>query len=340
MSVVGRGWLATVVGVMAAVTPAPVAPPAEERRRTLAHVPALDGLRAVAVVGVMLFHGGVSWMPGGFLGVDVFFVLSGYLITTLLLRERVLSGRVDLRAFWNRRLRRLLPALLVLLAGVSVAAPFLGDPAQRAQLRGDGLASLLYVANWRFILTEQSYFAGTPSPLRHLWSLSVEEQWYVVFPLVAALALGHLRKRRLQVFTGALAVAALASAGWMAHLASGPGDPSRAYYGTDTRAHSLLVGAVLACVAVLVPAAPLPQGARRRRCGRGRPRPARLPDGGRGRRLDVPRWLPRPGPRHGRPGRRHRHPPPRPARWSGCSRSGRWWRSARCPTACTCGTGR
>ena len=227
------------------------APPAAPARRTMAYVPALDGLRAVAVVGVLLFHGGVSWIPGGYLGVDVFFVLSGYLITTLLLHERVSTGGVDLRAFWTRRLRRLLPALLVLLAVVAVATPFFVAAAERASVRGDAIASLLYVANWHFILTDQSYFAGAPSPLRHLWSLSVEEQWYLVFPVVLAVALR--RARRLGPLLVGMAVAMVASALWMAHLATGGGDPSRAYYGTDTRAHSLLAGALLAGVAAQWP---------------------------------------------------------------------------------------
>ncbi|HEV7720495.1 MAG TPA: acyltransferase, partial [Iamia sp.] len=194
--------------------PAPrVAAPAGDRR-PLPYVPALDGLRAVAVVGVMLFHGGVAWMPGGFLGVDVFFVLSGYLITTLLLRERVGTHTIDLRQFWVRRLRRLLPALIVLIGAVGIAAPFLIDPGQRASVRGDGLAALGYVANWRFIVTEQSYFAGVPSPLRHLWSLAVEEQWYVLFPIVVAV--GLRRPRRIRLFIVGLAAAAVASAVWMA----------------------------------------------------------------------------------------------------------------------------
>ena len=179
------------------------------RPAALPYNPALDGIRAVAVLAVMLFHGGVSWAPGGFLGVDVFFVLSGYLITTLLLRERVVAGAIDLRRFWLRRIRRLLPALLVLLAAVGVAAPFVVDPAERASLRGDGLAALFYVANWRFVVTEQSYFAGVPSLLRHLWSLSVEEQWYLVFPLLLVLA---LRRRPPTVVLLAVALA-LAAAG-------------------------------------------------------------------------------------------------------------------------------
>ncbi len=217
----------------------------------MAHIPAIDGLRAVAVIGVVVFHGGVSWLPGGFLGVDVFFVLSGYLITTLLLRERAETGRIDLRQFWVRRLRRLAPALLLLLAALGVAAPFLVDPVQRASVRGDGLAALGYVANWRFIFTEQSYFAGTPSPLRHLWSLSVEEQWYLVFPALLALALRS--HRRIRLVLAVLVATTIASAAWMAHLASGPVELSRAYYGTDSRAHSLLVGAVLAVAAAVWP---------------------------------------------------------------------------------------
>ncbi|HEU5150956.1 MAG TPA: acyltransferase [Iamia sp.] len=232
--------------------PAPTAsvPPAGDRR-PLPYLPALDGLRAVAVVGVMLFHGGVAWMPGGFLGVDVFFVLSGYLITTLLLRERVGTGAIDLEQFWVRRLRRLLPALLVLVGAVGIAAPFLIEPTMRASVRGDGLAALGYVANWRFVVTEQSYFAGAPSPLRHLWSLAVEEQWYVLFPIVVALVLR--RPQRIRAFVAGLAVATAASAAWMAVVASGEADPSRAYYGTDTRAHTLLVGALLAAVAAQWP---------------------------------------------------------------------------------------
>lgn len=229
----------------------PGGPPAPQRRRTLAYNPALDGLRAVAVVGVLLFHGGVSWVPGGFLGVDVFFVLSGYLITTLLLRERVADGGIDLGAFWSRRLRRLLPALLLLLVGVAVATPFLVDPAQRGSVGGDGIAALAYVANWRFVLTEQSYFAGSPSPLRHLWSLAVEEQWYLLFPVVVAVVLR--RTRRISAFFVGLLAATVASAVWMAVVAGRDADPSRAYYGTDTRAHTLLVGSLLAVAAAQWP---------------------------------------------------------------------------------------
>ncbi|CAN5857081.1 hypothetical protein BH24ACT3_BH24ACT3_09270 [soil metagenome] len=223
-------------------------PPPHHHTR-LAYQPALDGLRAVAVVAVMLYHGGVSWVPGGFLGVDLFFVLSGHLITTLLLREWAEDAGVDLRAFWVRRLRRLLPALLLVLAGVAVYAALWADPLTLQTLRWDGLSSLGYVANWRFVLSEASYFEtfAEPSPLRHLWSLAVEEQWYLVWPLLVAGVLRLSRGRTAPLLVVAVALAA-ASAVWMAVLAGSGGDPSRAYYGTDTRAHTLLIGSVLAMV--------------------------------------------------------------------------------------------
>src|SRR5215217_9367951 len=149
----------------------------------LPHLPALDGVRAIAVAGVLLYHGGVDWMPGGFLGVDVFFVLSGYLITSLLLAEREASGRVDMAAFWRRRARRLLPAAFLVIA-VSLIAAALLAPGDVAATRGDAISALLYVNNWHQIIADQSYFAAfeRPSLLRHLWSLSIEEQFYVLWP--------------------------------------------------------------------------------------------------------------------------------------------------------------
>ncbi len=213
----------------------------------LRYVPGLDGLRAVAVTAVILYHAGFAWMPGGALGVDLFFVLSGFLITTLLLRELDETGRIALRDFYVRRLRRLFPALIVLLFGVAAYAA-VTDPAGRAPgLRGDTVASLFYVANWRYIWANQSYFAhfGAPSPLLHVWSLAVEEQWYLLWP-PALVVLWKLLRRSPGALAAALTALALASAWWMRHLAARLADPSRAYYGTDTRAHTLLVGAVLA----------------------------------------------------------------------------------------------
>jgi peptidoglycan/LPS O-acetylase OafA/YrhL len=141
-------------------------------------VSALDGMRAVAVIVVVVFHAGLSWLPGGFLGVDVFFVLSGYLITGLLLEEVDRTGRIDLWAFWARRARRLLPAFIVLVVVVSAVSPLVLPAAETALVRDDALSALAYVANWRMILRGTDYFAQTaaPSPLQHTWSLAIEER--------------------------------------------------------------------------------------------------------------------------------------------------------------------
>ena len=221
----------------------------------LRYLPAVDGLRALAVAAVIGYHAAPGLMPGGFLGVDVFFVISGFLITALLVSEWRRTGGIDLLRFWKRRARRLLPALCVLLAVVSVAVPLLA-PDQAHRLRADLLAALTYSSNWRFILEHQSYFEaiGRPPVLQHLWSLAVEEQFYVVWPLVLLLALRWRSPRRLTVV--ALALAAL-SAGAMAAL-HGPGDPSRVYYGTDTRLIALLAGAALAFSGIT--ARPFPSG--------------------------------------------------------------------------------
>ncbi|WP_073250085.1 acyltransferase family protein [Cryptosporangium aurantiacum] len=207
--------------------------------------PGLDGIRALAVGAVIVYHLGAGWLPGGFLGVDLFFVLSGFLITTLLVTRASPDGRVDLVDFAVRRVRRLLPAALVMVAVVAAVAAFTLPSYRLGALRLDGVWTVLQAANWRFVVSGQSYVDqfAPPSPLRHAWSLAVEEQFYLAWPLVLALAL-RLRVRRtwLLALTGGLA---LMSAGWMRHLYAAP-DPSRSYYGTDTRAHALLVGAVLA----------------------------------------------------------------------------------------------
>jgi peptidoglycan/LPS O-acetylase OafA/YrhL len=212
-----------------------------------AYLPALDGLRAVAVAAVLLYHGNAAWTPGGFIGVDVFFVLSGYLITALLLAEQARWGAIDLLAFWARRARRLLPALFLVLVAVAAYAAALAPASERQSIRLDALATLGYVANWRFIASGQSYFAQfqAPSPLRHTWSLGIEEQWYLFFPPLLALALRRWRPSR-WVLGGLLGALALGSAGLMAALFTPGADPSRVYYGTDTRAQALLVGAVMA----------------------------------------------------------------------------------------------
>jgi len=217
---------------------------AERESPRLGYRPALDGLRALAVIAVFAYHAEGGWARAGFLGVDVFFVLSGYLITALLLAERRREGRIDLRRFWLRRARRLLPAVLVMLAAVAVAVPLLA-PDQASRIRADLLAALGYVSNWWLIVGEQSYFeaAGRPPLLQHLWSLAVEEQFYLLWPPVLALAVRHRPHRRM---VKPLLVAAAASAVLMAVLFRPYADPSRVYYGTDTRAVALLLGAALA----------------------------------------------------------------------------------------------
>ena len=214
----------------------------------LPYSPGLDGLRALAVIAVLLYHAELSWIPGGFLGVEVFFVISGYLISALLLAEWRQRGRVDLKNFWMRRARRLLPALYVLLV-VSLAFAVVFLPGEVARLRGDVLAAFGYVTNWYLIFGHVSYFetVGRPSLLQHLWSLAVEEQFYLIWPPVLALALavGASRLRQRRALTVALAGAA-ASAVAMAVLYAPGVDPSRIYYGTDTRATGLLCGAALA----------------------------------------------------------------------------------------------
>ncbi len=215
--------------------------------RGLPYLPALDGVRAIAVLAVLLYHGGVAWVSGGFLGVDVFFVLSGYLITELFLLEHDRSGRLDLKAFWLRRARRLLPALVLVVAFVAVYAVFVADPAELARIRGDGTATLLYGANWWYAFSGQSYFEQfqAPSPFRHTWSLAIEEQFYLLWPLLVAGGLALLG-RNTRRWVGALLLAAGASAVLMAVLFDPDRDPSRVFYGTDTRAQALLIGAALA----------------------------------------------------------------------------------------------
>lgn len=213
----------------------------------LAYQPALDGIRALAVIGVLLYHADIWVVPGGFLGVDVFFALSGYLITTLLLNEHRSSGSIDVRAFWVRRIRRLYPAMLGVLVLVALYAALLADSTTLTRIRGDGLATLTNVANWRFIFSEQSYFEAfaAPSPLRHVWSLAIEEQWYLIWPLAMA-GLLRIRSVRPGAWWPVIGLAAVNSALLMAGLFSDGEDPSRVYYGTDTRAQTLLAGAALA----------------------------------------------------------------------------------------------
>lgn len=225
-------------------------------------IPALDGVRAIAVALVLADHGGVPGLSGGFLGVDVFFVLSGFLITSLLLDEVGRTGRIGLRAFWIRRARRLLPALLVMVLAV-VAMRELFSIESTANLRADAVAALFWMSNWVFVAQDTDYFSqgAPPSPLQHTWSLAVEEQYYLGWPvLIAAViaVLGAFAYRRgvalsqRAVRTAVFVLAAggvLASAGVTA-MVSSEANLNRVYFGTDTRVQALLVGAAAAALVV------------------------------------------------------------------------------------------
>ena len=232
----------------------PARPPEPTRHvPRMRYMPGLDGLRAVAVLGVLFYHADVSWMPGGFLGVDVFFVLSGYLITALLLAEFRNKREISLKQFYLRRARRLLPALFLVLGAVSLfAVIFL--PEEITKLRGDVIAALGYATNWYQIFHHQSYFdaVGRPPMLQHLWSLAVEEQFYLVWPLlvVGMLKLWKGRRRPMLIATlsGVAASTILLTALSVSRGYPLAHDPSRVYFGTDTRISTMLVGAALALV--------------------------------------------------------------------------------------------
>ncbi|MFC4775210.1 acyltransferase family protein [Paenibacillus sp. GCM10023252] len=209
------------------------------------YINGLDGLRALAVLSVISYHLHLPWMPGGLLGVSVFFVLSGYLITDLLLSQWQRLGKIDMKDFWIRRARRLLPAFLVMIGLVSVWIA-LFDPSRWSVLQPDLLPAITYVSNWWLIYHEVSYFEsfGPASPLGHIWSLAVEEQFYILWPILLALALRYTM--RMNKLAGLLLTGAALSAAAMAILYEPGLDPSRVYYGTDTRLFALLIGAALA----------------------------------------------------------------------------------------------
>ncbi|BBZ46452.1 acyltransferase family protein [Mycobacterium parmense] len=225
-------------------------------------IPALDGLRAIAVGLVLVGHGGVPGVGGGFIGVDVFFVLSGFLITSLLLDELGRTGRIGLPGFWIRRARRLLPALVLMVLTVAAARELLPYQALTG-LRSDAIAAFLWIANWRFVAAKTDYFTqgAPPSPLQHTWSLGVEEQYYFFWPallIAVALLLAARARRRLTWATvggvrfaafliatlGALA-SAVAAMVWVSDATR-----DRIYFGTDTRAQALLIGSAAAALLV------------------------------------------------------------------------------------------
>jgi peptidoglycan/LPS O-acetylase OafA/YrhL len=224
--------------------------PSDEQRPKLGYMPGLDGLRAAALLAVLLFHEDFTWAKGGYLGVTTFFVLSGFLITSLLLVERRGTGTLNLGGFWARRLRRLAPALLVLVALVAVLSA-IAPPRSSSGVVGDGIAALGWVANWRFVFAHKSYgqIFSQPSPFDHTWSLGIEEQFYLLIAFLALVFIGRGRMRRgllaATVFAGIVASTLLAAA-----LHPAGADAGRAYYGTDTRLAEPLVGVLLALLLV------------------------------------------------------------------------------------------
>lgn len=211
------------------------------------YMPGLDGLRALAVIAVIVYHLNPDWLPGGLLGVGVFFTLSGYLITDILVSQWDTYHSFKMKDFWLRRARRLMPAMLTVVA-VIVLCSLLFDPSRLTALRGDVPAALVYMSNWWLIFHQVSYFEsfGPPSPLGHLWSLAVEEQFYILWPLPLAIGLKYMPKR--SVLAGWVTSLAFISALLMAVIYVPGSDPSRVYYGTDTRGFALLIGAALALV--------------------------------------------------------------------------------------------
>ncbi|OBJ25216.1 hypothetical protein A5621_05195 [Mycobacterium colombiense] len=233
-----------------------------DRPERASGIPALDGLRAIAVALVLIGHGGIPGISGGFIGVDVFFVLSGFLITSLLLDELGRTGRIELTGFWIRRARRLLPALVLMVLTVAAARQLLPDRSLTG-LRDDAIAAFIWMANWRFVAQKTDYFTqgAPPSPLQHTWSLGVEEQYYFVWPVllitVTLLLAARAKRRSTRATVGGVrfatfliaTVGALASAA-LAIVMTSDGTRDRIYFGTDTRAQALLVGAASAALLV------------------------------------------------------------------------------------------
>ncbi|MFM8563341.1 MAG: acyltransferase family protein [Acidimicrobiia bacterium] len=217
--------------------------PTSVDRSALPHHPGLDGLRGVAVLMVIVFHSGLRWLPGGFLGVSLFFTLSGYLIVNLLVDESERVGRPRLGKFWSRRLRRLAPASLLVVGAVVGVATWISTRIEADRVRGDAVSAVAYVANWHSIMRGQSYeqLFAAPSPLQHLWSLSIEEQLYVAVPVIvfAVFVLGGGRRTLGTVFALGAVVSIVVTVFTTRH--------DVVYYGTHTRAAELLIGATLAC---------------------------------------------------------------------------------------------
>lgn len=232
------------------------------------YVPALDGIRGIGLIGMLCYHAQAPWAKGSIFTISMFFTMSGFLIASLMLHERDSTGTIDLRAFWVRRFRRLLPGALMTLAFVTVFGAFIADQTQRAHLRGDVVSALFYVANWRFVFNGTAYLdaVSSPSPVLHFWSLSIEEQFYLLFPIIAILLVGTRRGRRARsdaarsrlhmgIGIGALTLlsASLPFIFTMSH--------DRIYLGADTRAAEILMGVLLAVALAKVPLGSAPEPA-------------------------------------------------------------------------------
>ncbi len=220
-----------------------------EKLTTLKHRPLLDGLRGVFLLMVIGYHlGGPFRASGAWIVMDLFFVLSGYLITALLIKERERTGRISLSTFYRRRIRRLGPSILVVVAAVITTVWVFGWTEDFPTLRMDGVSTLFYFANWHFILTKQSYFSSFDKSLfEHAWSLSIEEQFYLVWPILILVLIRIFRHRRLLI-AGAMTLLLVPSSLWVHHIAVSGGSLSRIYFGTDTRAPAFLVGGIIALV--------------------------------------------------------------------------------------------
>ena len=209
------------------------------------YLPGLDGFRAIAVIAIIIFHLNPQWLPGGFLGVDTFFVISGFLITSLLITEYDKTGKIDLPAFWLRRVKRLIPAVLFMLA-VVLTYTLIFEPSIILALKKDAIAAIFYVSNWWYIAQDVDYFNQfSIAPLKHLWSLAIEEQFYLFFPFILYMIF-KFRKRQYTFII--FFIVSLISLALMIYLSSVTSSTARVYFGTDTRLQTLLLGAMLALV--------------------------------------------------------------------------------------------
>ena len=209
------------------------------------YLPGLDGLRAIAVIGIIIYHLNTKWLSGGFLGVDTFFVISGYLITSLLLSEYYRNNSINLVNFWLRRFKRLIPAMMFVVTVVLIYT-LLFKPELIISIKHDAIAALFYVSNWWYIIQDVDYFNQfAVAPLKHLWSLAIEEQFYLFFPFILLGLLKFFKKRTTMII---LLIISLLSLTAMITIHMYTGNNSRVYFGTDTRLQTLLLGCLLAFI--------------------------------------------------------------------------------------------